>query len=102
VTLSQDSRSVQEIKEKPEYECLVNAGIYMLEPKIVDLVPKNAFFDMVSLIKRAIEAGCKVGAFPVYEYWRDIGRHQEMSAASSDLSAKAKAEASTARKGEQP
>jgi len=104
VTLSQDSRNVKEIKEKPEYECLVNAGIYMLEPKIVDLVPKNAFFDMVSLIRKAIEAGCKVGAFPVYEYWRDIGRHQEMSAASSDLSARAKTEAgvSTTRKGEQP
>ncbi len=88
VTLSGDSRRIEEVKEKPEYECLVNAGIYMLEPKIVDLVPKSSFFDMVSLIKKAIASGFKVGAFPIYEYWRDIGRHQEMKAACSDLSAK--------------
>ncbi len=85
VSLSSDSRSVAAIEEKPEREYFVNAGIYMLEPEIVGLIPENCYFDMTSLIKKALEAGCKVGAFPVYEYWRDIGRHAEMQAAKSDI-----------------
>ena len=87
VSLSTDSRSVSGIEEKPEREYFVNAGIYMLDPEIIDLVPDNCFFDMTSLIKKALDSGFKVGAFPVYEYWRDIGRHNEMQAAKSDIDA---------------
>lgn len=89
ITLDHDSRRIKEVAEKPEHEFLVNAGIYMLEPHIIDLIPKNSPFDMVSLIKKAISCGLKVGAFPIYEYWRDIGRHEEMEAASLELSKRA-------------
>lgn len=85
VSLSSDARTVSCIEEKPEREYLVNAGIYMLEPEIVDLIPENCYFDMPSLIRKALDAGHKVGAFPIYEYWRDIGRHNEMQAAKSDI-----------------
>lgn len=86
VSIDSDSK-ISTITEKPDYECIVNAGIYMLEPHIIDLIPKNTFFDMVSLIKAALKSGSKVAAFPIYEYWRDIGRHQEMQAASNELKA---------------
>lgn len=85
VRLSSDSRSIDGIEEKPEREYLVNAGIYMLEPELLDLIPENCRFDMTSLIKKALDSGRKVGAFPVYEYWRDIGRHAEMQAAKEDI-----------------
>jgi NDP-sugar pyrophosphorylase family protein len=85
ISLADGSRSISRVEEKPEREYLVNAGIYMLEPEILDLIPKDRFFDMVSLINLALESGLKVGAFPIFEYWRDIGRHQEMKAAISDL-----------------
>jgi dTDP-glucose pyrophosphorylase len=88
ISLAQDARSIAAVEEKPEREYFVNAGIYMLNPELIDLIPKNQFFDMTSLIKAAMDKGLKAGAFPVYEYWRDIGRHQEMQAAAADLANK--------------
>ena len=86
ITLTKDTRSIADVEEKPEREYFVNAGIYMVNPELIDLIPENQRFDMTSLIRKAIESGRKAGAFPVYEYWRDIGRHQEMQAAEADLS----------------
>ncbi|OGV56754.1 MAG: hypothetical protein A2017_09825 [Lentisphaerae bacterium GWF2_44_16] len=85
VNLKDDKLQIESIVEKPEYEYLVNAGIYMIEPHIIDLIPPNTFFDMVSLIKKAMNAGSKVGAFPIYEYWRDIGQHNEMQTAAMEM-----------------
>lgn len=81
VDLNDELTDVVGIREKPECHYLVNAGIYMIEPEIIDLIPKNEFFDMVSLINKAMENDRKVGAFPVFEYWRDVGRHEEMNQA---------------------
>ncbi len=84
ITIDEDCNEITSLEEKPEHEFLVNAGIYMLEPSVIDLVPKRGFFDMTSLISKAIEDKRKVGAFPVLEYWRDIGRHQEMQQATKE------------------
>lgn len=84
VTLGEDCREVSGIKEKPVHTYLVNAGIYMLEPHIIDLVPRQGFFDMVSLIQATLRQGYKVGAFPILEYWRDIGQHHEMALAKEE------------------
>lgn len=85
VKLSGCQAMIEDVVEKPEHTYLVNAGIYLMEPKIVELIPHNQFFDMVSLIKKAIASGCKVGAFPIYEYWRDIGQHDQMKIAAQEL-----------------
>jgi dTDP-glucose pyrophosphorylase len=85
VRLNSDKSRIDGIDEKPEYDVMVNAGIYLIEPAIIDLAPDDTFFDMVSLIRKAIASGFKVGAFPVYEYWRDIGQHHEMRLASEEL-----------------
>lgn len=77
VRLDRTDRVVN-IEEKPVYDCFVNAGIYMLEPHLIDLIPYNTYFDMTSLLQRTLETGGTVGAFPILEYWRDIGRHEEM------------------------
>ncbi len=85
VTLSGDNSRIETLVEKPEFTYLANAGIYLIEPEIIDLVPENTFFDMTSLINKAMDAGFKVGAFPVFEYWRDIGRHKEMKIADDEI-----------------
>ena len=38
------------MKEKPEYDFLVNTGLYVLEPKVLELIPNNKSFDMSELI----------------------------------------------------
>jgi len=81
VTICPATRVVEEVVEKPCLRHLVNAGIYMMEPRLIDLVPAGQPYDMVSLIRQAKAAGHRVGAFPILEYWCDIGQHRDMQAA---------------------
>jgi dTDP-glucose pyrophosphorylase len=69
------------IEEKPAHHCYINAGIYVLNPEIIDRVPADTFYDMPQLFQQLIEEGQKVCSFPVKEYWLDIGRPQEFEQA---------------------
>ena len=68
------NHKILEIKEKPEQHFFVNAGIYIFEPSILELIPRDAYYDMDTLVQKIIktEKGCS--AFPIREYWLDIGR----------------------------
>lgn len=74
------------IREKPILTHLVNAGIYLLEPSVYPHLPTSGPFDMTDLIHRLIEGKRRVVGFPIHEYWRDIGRHDEYAQAQVDLS----------------
>lgn len=84
IEMSSDNLTIGQVVEKPDHEFLVNAGIYMLEPEMVELIPKGEFFDMVQLMNSALAKGWNVGAFPVLEYWKDIGQHDQFKEAKSD------------------
>jgi dTDP-glucose pyrophosphorylase/predicted transcriptional regulator len=62
------------IDEKPIQRFFVNAGIYVLEPDMIDHIPKNEFFNMTTLFETVISLGYETAAFPIHEYWLDIGR----------------------------
>ena len=68
-----DDVTVQAMEEKPVLSHHVNAGIYLLDPSLLELVPTDQFFDMPQLIEEAIADGHRVTAFPIHEYWLDIG-----------------------------
>jgi NDP-sugar pyrophosphorylase family protein len=73
-----DGGQLKEIKEKPEFDFLVNAGMYLLEPTIFDLIAKNEYLDMTELIKLAQKKGLRVGAYPVSENsYIDVGQVAE-------------------------
>jgi len=65
------------IDEKPQMNFFVNAGIYLLEPHMLDLVPNHQPCDMPDLLRDAMEAGMTVATFPVIEEWIDIGRPED-------------------------
>ena len=68
--------------EKPEYDYLVNTGLYVLEPKLFDLIPKNKPFDMSDLINELNKKKMKIGVFPVSEKsWIDVGQWKDFSEA---------------------
>lgn len=79
-----DNGSVTGIREKPVYEHFINASIYTLEPACIDLVPYNEFFDMPDLINKVLANGGTVGAFPIIEYWRDIGTSRDLTLANME------------------
>lgn len=80
---------VQKIEEKPFLQRLVNAGIYALTPKALALIPKNTYLDMPDLLNQILAQDDVVGAFPIREYWADVGRPDDLKAADSEHSAKA-------------
>lgn len=73
--------SLTRIVEKPEYNYFVNAGIYVLNPECLPLIPYNQFYDMPDLLTAVLEKDWRVGSFPIHEYWLDIGRLDDFEAA---------------------
>lgn len=70
---------LESTEEKPEYTHLINTGMYLLEPSIVDLVPDNEFTDLPTVITKAKDKGLRVGVYPVSENsWLDMGQIKEM------------------------
>ncbi len=62
------------LHEKPELSFLINSGMYLLEPHLLDEIPDDQFFNITDLINNVKERGGKVGVFPVSEKsWIDIG-----------------------------
>ena len=59
----------------------VNAGIYALSPEALDHLPAETFFDMPTLFERLITDGKSTAAYPLHEYWIDIGRLDEFERA---------------------
>jgi NDP-sugar pyrophosphorylase family protein len=72
---------VKEIVEKPTLRSLVSAGIYVLEPSALELVPNNEFCDMPTLIARMHRDNREISAFPIHEAWLDIGRMEDLNEA---------------------
>jgi NDP-sugar pyrophosphorylase family protein len=82
-----DGPTVARLVEKPSICHFVNAGIYLLEPSVHQLIPRRQRFDMTELIQRLIEAGRPVVSFPVHEYWLDIGHPQDYEQAQEEMKA---------------
>lgn len=76
---------ITKIVEKPKYEYHVSAGIYIFEPSMLSLIPRNVRIDMPGLLDILLEKSLRVGSFPVHEYWLDIGRHSELEKAQVDF-----------------
>lgn len=63
-----------EIKEKPEYDFLVNTGMYVLNTSVLQYIPRNEFFHITHLIDKVKKLGLKVGVYPISENsWVDTG-----------------------------
>jgi len=82
--LQLDDWEVNGIVEKPQERCFVSAGIYLLEPEVVRGIEPDERVDMPDVIAGAVADGLKVGGFPVMEFWRDIGHHDDYAAAGKD------------------
>jgi len=79
-----NGQRITSIIEKPSQRFLVNAGIYVLQPETLGLIPADTFFDMPDLFKWLIERGLTAAAFPIREYWVDIGQLPDLEQARGD------------------
>jgi dTDP-glucose pyrophosphorylase len=74
------------IKEKPEYDFLVNTGMYVINNEIINLIPENEFFNATDLVEKALIKNKKVGIYPISENsWVDTGEWVEYKKALNKL-----------------
>jgi NDP-sugar pyrophosphorylase family protein len=68
---------VRGFEEKPEIVSPVSMGIYVLEPEVLDYIPKGEYFDFPDLVQALLDDGQRVGAYLYDGLWFDIGRQED-------------------------
>lgn len=83
--VSIDNGAITGIVEKPSQRHFVNAGIYVLGPDALAAIEPDTRLDMPDLFNRLIAGGRKTMAFPIGEYWTDVGRPEDLAQADKDF-----------------
>jgi dTDP-glucose pyrophosphorylase len=76
---------VTSIDEKPTHRFLVSAGVAVLSPEAVALVPTGTAFDMPQLFETMLQRGLTVRSHRIDGYWIDIGRVADFERANADF-----------------
>ncbi|MCL5985033.1 MAG: sugar phosphate nucleotidyltransferase [Actinobacteria bacterium] len=68
-----NDNSFLDIVEKPVKKFMVNAGIYIVNPELISIIPESKPFNMTDLIIKAKELGKRVLVYEIRGKWIDIG-----------------------------
>jgi NDP-sugar pyrophosphorylase family protein len=68
-------------REKPSFTYATNAGIYLLNPDLLERIPRDETYTIPALVEDCLAKGQAVGAFRIEDEWLDIGRPQELGRA---------------------
>ena len=71
--IDKHDNKIVSIREKPTLSFLVNAGIYILSPSVLDIIPEEDAFDMPDLIQSLVDQGRQVGTYFINGEWQDLG-----------------------------
>lgn len=80
-----EKHRLTDITEKPTQSFFINAGIYVLEPRVLHFIPQNAYYDMPSLFDKLMKQKMETSVFPLREYWLDIGHINDFERAQGDF-----------------
>jgi dTDP-glucose pyrophosphorylase len=78
-------KKITSMVEKPVQRFFVNAGIYVVSPRVVQSVPENVHIDMPTLLEQHMHERDQILMFPIHEYWLDIGQMDDFNRAQSDI-----------------
>jgi len=66
------------LEEKPCLNFPVNAGIYVVNPDLLELIEPGVNYPITRLFETCLTQGVPVGVFPLEEEWRDVGSIEEL------------------------
>lgn len=67
------------ITEKPSFEYLINTGIYVVNPRVIEELPEDQPIGFPDIIERYRQAGERIGCYIVNESaYMDMGQLEEM------------------------
>jgi dTDP-glucose pyrophosphorylase len=72
---------IQGISEKPSFSWQVNAGVYVLEPRVAWNLARGKRCDMPAVIEQTLARGESIGAFLIEKDWIDVGHFDELKRA---------------------
>jgi dTDP-glucose pyrophosphorylase len=82
--VSIDNHQLISLEEKPQQQFYINAGIYVLDPCVLQFIPPRQSMDMPELLDQLISKKLPTAVFPIREYWLDIGRPDDFHQAHKD------------------
>ncbi len=68
------------ISEKPSMLHQINAGVYLISPSLLELVP-TGYYPITDLIQSCLDCGKRVGAWRIEDDWIDVGQRHELDRA---------------------
>ena len=68
-------------EEKPTVRSRINAGIYVLDPKALDVIALDEHCDMPTLFERLQASANRTIVYPMHEPWLDVGRPADLELA---------------------
>ena len=71
------------ISEKPLLTKFILSGVYCINKEIFKYVGDKKL-DMPDLIEKTKKIGKKIGVFPIYEYWKDVGSLKDYVSANKE------------------
>lgn len=80
-----EGNKITSMVEKPIQRFFVNAGIYVVSPRVIQSVPENHHIDMPTLLELHMNERDNILMFPIHEYWLDIGRMDDFNRAQADI-----------------
>lgn len=80
-----EGQTVKSLKEKPTYTHYSNAGIYLMKKSVLRLIPHGEQYNATDLMEKLIHKNKKVVAYPLVNYWLDIGKHEDYQKAQLDI-----------------
>ena len=76
---TKENGELVDMEEKPKFSHMINTGMYIINPDVIDLIPDNCIFHMTHLVDKVRANGQKVGVYPVSEdSFLDMGEFDEM------------------------
>jgi len=73
------------LEEKPEISVLINRGIYVINPEVLDYVPRDEEFPITELFDALMKANKTVGVFNFTESWLDVGMPKDLRRANGQV-----------------
>jgi NDP-sugar pyrophosphorylase family protein len=80
-----DQARIMGIEEKPLQRFFINAGITVLNPDLLPSPSRPRAVHMPDLLEEARRAGRTIGAFPIQEYWLDMGQMEDYMRAQQEF-----------------
>jgi len=80
-----EEHRITSIVEKPVHKYFINAGIYVLNPSILNTIDGKSYLDMPHLLIENINGNKQVNMFPLHEYWLDIGQMKQYEQAQVEI-----------------